>query len=256
MLLRRITKHVKDQNWFAVGLDFLIVVFGVFIGIQVSNWNEEQGRKSQERSHLVLLNEELTQNAERSALLLEYYTSVTGAGERALDFLKSDEECKGNCEDLLIDFFHASQLWAVSFDQIAFREAIDLGFPSDNDLREELSATYNLTSSFGVINQTSPPFREKVREYFETDAARILWGGCWEVDVAAVTERLMRDCADQLKTVDASGMLQSIKGDPDLEGMLRYSLNQNIIAMLNYPVMRDRTIAMADMIATEIETAR
>ena len=39
MLLRRITQHVKDQNWFAVLIDFAIVVFGVFIGIQVSNWN-------------------------------------------------------------------------------------------------------------------------------------------------------------------------------------------------------------------------
>ena len=34
MLLRRITKHIKEQNWFAVGIDFVIVVFGVFIGIQ------------------------------------------------------------------------------------------------------------------------------------------------------------------------------------------------------------------------------
>lgn len=33
MILRRLTKHVKDQNWFAVALDFLIVVVGVFIGI-------------------------------------------------------------------------------------------------------------------------------------------------------------------------------------------------------------------------------
>ena len=40
MILRSITKHVRDQNWFAVGLDFLIVVVGVFIGIQVANWNE------------------------------------------------------------------------------------------------------------------------------------------------------------------------------------------------------------------------
>lgn len=31
MLLRSLTKHVKAQNWFAVGLDFLIVVVGVFI---------------------------------------------------------------------------------------------------------------------------------------------------------------------------------------------------------------------------------
>lgn len=25
MILRRLTKHVKDQNWFAVTLDFVIV---------------------------------------------------------------------------------------------------------------------------------------------------------------------------------------------------------------------------------------
>ncbi|MEX0644254.1 MAG: DUF6090 family protein [Parvularculaceae bacterium] len=39
MILRRITEHVKAQNWFAVGIDFVIVVVGVFIGIQVANWN-------------------------------------------------------------------------------------------------------------------------------------------------------------------------------------------------------------------------
>ena len=39
MILRSVTKHVKEQNWFAVILDLVIVVFGVFIGIQVSNWN-------------------------------------------------------------------------------------------------------------------------------------------------------------------------------------------------------------------------
>ena len=38
MILRRITSHLKDQNWFAVCLDLSIVV-GVFIGIQVANWN-------------------------------------------------------------------------------------------------------------------------------------------------------------------------------------------------------------------------
>lgn len=40
MILRRITGHVKDQNWFAVGVDFFIVVVGVFISIQVANWND------------------------------------------------------------------------------------------------------------------------------------------------------------------------------------------------------------------------
>ncbi len=45
MILRRITVHVKAQNWFAVALDFVIVVVGVFIGIQVSNWNAAQSQR-------------------------------------------------------------------------------------------------------------------------------------------------------------------------------------------------------------------
>ena len=49
MLLRRITEHVKAQNWTAVALDFFIVVIGVFIGIQVANWNDASWRRSSSR---------------------------------------------------------------------------------------------------------------------------------------------------------------------------------------------------------------
>ena len=51
MLLRRIIENVKAQNWTAVGLDFVIVVIGVFIGIQVANWNES--RQETARQELV-----------------------------------------------------------------------------------------------------------------------------------------------------------------------------------------------------------
>lgn len=39
MIPRRVYEHVKAHNWFAVGVDLAIVVLGVFLGIQVSNWN-------------------------------------------------------------------------------------------------------------------------------------------------------------------------------------------------------------------------
>lgn len=47
MLLRRVIEHVKTQNWTAVALDFVIVVVGVFIGIQVSNWNADRSLEKQ-----------------------------------------------------------------------------------------------------------------------------------------------------------------------------------------------------------------
>lgn len=55
MLLRRMTRHVKDQNWFAVGLDFAIVVLGAFIGIQVSIWNAARLERAVERDTLIRL---------------------------------------------------------------------------------------------------------------------------------------------------------------------------------------------------------
>lgn len=55
MILRSLTKHIHDQNWFAVALDFFIVVVGVFIGIQVANWNAERLERTQERDYLIRL---------------------------------------------------------------------------------------------------------------------------------------------------------------------------------------------------------
>lgn len=46
MILRRITQHVKDQNWFAVALDFLIVVFGIWVALMVGDWTADQQKRS------------------------------------------------------------------------------------------------------------------------------------------------------------------------------------------------------------------
>jgi hypothetical protein len=81
MILRSLTRHVRDQNWFAVGIDFLIVVVGVFIGIQVANWNEERNERREEalilerlvvevESLLEIQREELAENEARARLVI------------------------------------------------------------------------------------------------------------------------------------------------------------------------------------------
>ena len=61
MLLRRITEHVKAQNWTAVALDFVIVVVGVYLGIQVNNWNEARAEARREAVYLAALKEDFGQ---------------------------------------------------------------------------------------------------------------------------------------------------------------------------------------------------
>jgi len=39
MILRRLAQNLKAQNWTAIWIEFVLLVLGVFLGIQVSNWN-------------------------------------------------------------------------------------------------------------------------------------------------------------------------------------------------------------------------
>jgi len=52
MILRRVTEHVKAQNWFAVGIDFVIVVAGILIAFQITTWNEQRQQHAREQQYL------------------------------------------------------------------------------------------------------------------------------------------------------------------------------------------------------------
>jgi len=58
VLLRRVTQHVKTQNWFAVVVDFVIVVAGVFVGLQVQDWNDARKERLREQALLIRLHTE------------------------------------------------------------------------------------------------------------------------------------------------------------------------------------------------------
>lgn len=62
MILRRVIKHFRNQEWTAIGLDFLIVVIGVFVGIQLGNWNDARGDGAEYAGALARLNAEIDTN--------------------------------------------------------------------------------------------------------------------------------------------------------------------------------------------------
>jgi hypothetical protein len=55
MILRRVTQSLKEQNWTAIAVEFVLLVVGVFLGIQVANWNEARADRSRERVTLASL---------------------------------------------------------------------------------------------------------------------------------------------------------------------------------------------------------
>ena len=49
MILQNISKAIREQNYYAVALEFVIVIAGVVIGFQINGWAEDQRLREQER---------------------------------------------------------------------------------------------------------------------------------------------------------------------------------------------------------------
>ncbi|MEO6064617.1 MAG: hypothetical protein ABIP49_02390 [Lysobacterales bacterium] len=59
MILRRLSQSLREQNWTAIWIEFVLLVAGVFLGIQVANWNEARVERELIRGHLSEIAEDL-----------------------------------------------------------------------------------------------------------------------------------------------------------------------------------------------------
>lgn len=67
MILRRLARHLKAQNWIAVALEFVIVISGVVIGFQITAWNETRQERASERAYMVRLLGDIDRSIELQA---------------------------------------------------------------------------------------------------------------------------------------------------------------------------------------------
>jgi len=90
MILRRIIAHFRKQDWFTVLVEFLIVVAGIFVGLQVNNWNEAARDRRAETQYLSQLRGDLQRIEGETAAQFDFerfHASLAGA---VFDLIKHD----------------------------------------------------------------------------------------------------------------------------------------------------------------------
>lgn len=238
MILRRLTANLRRQDWTAVAIELVIVVLGVFIGMQVSNWNAARVARAQESTQLAQLRGEILANQKTLDYQEAYTREVVASGRRALAWLESGDPSATRCAELLIDFFHASEVWGTPLQTTKFDENQRLGFPSNPATRTAVQEYYLTISGWTLITLTPPPYRERVRGHISPDAATVLWTGCFH-QVEGLYEVLGRDCAPKLANIDLAALLQAIRGDRQIADELRFWLGQNIFALSQFRISRE-----------------
>ncbi|WP_373006241.1 hypothetical protein [Hyphomonas sp.] len=151
MILRRLTTAFRKQDWFTVGVETLIVVFGVFIGLQVNNWNAARQDRARAAVYTERLKAELHAELEYATALLEYNSIASRAGDVA--YLGLSGQSIMDDETILINAYRASQYNWYERRRAAFDEIVasgSLALISDVGLRETAIGIYN-TPIFSII---------------------------------------------------------------------------------------------------------
>jgi hypothetical protein len=181
MILRRIREHVVHHNWFAVAIDFVIVVLGVFVGIQASNWNQARLDRQQAREYRAMLQSDLDTNLENLALRKRYYTWIRNEALATLADLQRPSSSLD--EQFLFHAYQATQIqpWALkrnTYDEILSAGAMaSLGDPL---LRDKVANYYVGSEVTGANISQVPPYRDIVRRIMPYPVQQAIRARCNE----------------------------------------------------------------------------
>ena len=88
MIIRRLVESLRQQHWTGVFIELVIVVLGVFIGLQVSNWNEARRERNLERQYLERLREDFDRSAKAAEGGVEFMENQARKATLVIDSLQ------------------------------------------------------------------------------------------------------------------------------------------------------------------------
>lgn len=226
MILRRVIEHVKAQNWTAVALDFVIVVFGVFIGIQVSNWNEAAAENKRAVRNLERIHDDLMLDQHILSLRMAFWRKVYDYGREALAFAEGRRKGDEDAWALLLAFYQASQVSHFAKVDTTYEElkgAGQHGLIKDLGLRTEIARYYAGATRNLFMFRTLPAYRERVRAVTPFDVQVYIWENCHQ---SGSDEQDLLDCPSPIDEARANSILTTFLNDPVLINELRFWMTE------------------------------
>lgn len=218
MRLRRIIEHLGAQHWTAIWIDLVIVVVGVFIGIQVSNWN--QTRADRQREHLLLadLRVELAESIRQTEIRQRAFEQIAHSGTRAMAFLDAAQPCGDQCWPVIVDFFHASQWQSLPVGLPTYDEMRRNGWPRQRKIVDAVEAYLRQARQVASPLQQPPAYRAQVRGLIPLPIHEPYWTTCFQLTNGE--ESYVQDCPQGVAPEISAAGVAAIVNDPGIRRSL------------------------------------
>lgn len=231
MILRHLAQSLREQNWTSIAIEFVLLVLGVFLGIQVANWNEQRAEDAKAQAYLA----RIRGNLESDLLSIKrrdvMWNQVNDYGKAAIHYAETGERVDGSAWKTVLAFYQASQLWQWRPADSTYQEMRsggELGLIRDQRLRDALSQYYlESGSSVDYLFYLQPEYRKIVRGLTPQVVSDHIWTKCWRQ--AAPTEQYLLDCDAPITEAQAQAVLDGYLQDPNLLKELRFWItNQGV----------------------------
>jgi hypothetical protein len=247
MLLRRVIEHFRKQQWTAIGIDLVITVLGVFIGLQVANWNDARVDRMRAHTYLERIHADLETDLQNYRNRIAFWNVVSNYGRAGLAFAETGDAGGRNQWQLLLAYFQSSQVaeyftTSATYDEL--KSAGDLNLIALG-LRRALSAYY--TNAANPVLTERPAYRVHVRGVIPLDVQDYIWSNCYRS--TAQQEQELVDCPAPTDETRTAEIVNTIRRDSALMSELRYWMSTMMVAAA---LGRDR-IASAEQLVAAVE---
>ncbi|MEE4284400.1 MAG: hypothetical protein V2I41_20860 [Pseudomonadales bacterium] len=158
-MIRSINKHIREQNWIGLILDFIVVVLGIFLGLQASDWNQGRLDRKEADYHINFLFEELTEGINKAADEIKTSQEVLGGSFTATMLLTQKTWDLGERERFEEAISSTYQLWGPRYRPVSLRRIVDDGKLDLIESKELQKAILRFDSSYReAIEQTKTSY--------------------------------------------------------------------------------------------------
>ena len=228
MILRRLSQSLKEQNWAAITIEFVLLVLGVFLGIQVANWNSERETNQKSPIFTERLKADLRGEDWTYQFLIAYNREVLANANRAVEAL--DGKVALSDEALLVSAYRATQYRnrnqrGSTFDEMISTGSIEL--IRDPTLRDTAVRLYKLTVFDNLVREgMRSRYREAFRMSLPNAVQRALGKQCGDRvvlpgDYAAIQGNLDYPCETGLPVQTIAESATALRSNPDIVRFLR-----------------------------------
>lgn len=169
MILRRLGHALRRQDWATVFVELVIVILGVWIGLQANNWNAENAR----RATASAARESLVANLQRDIREFEarerYYNSLYAHADVVLGVMNDPARLDEiGAWRFVESSYRLGQIWPFAQSRQVYRELEgkgDLDLIGGPDIRIAVAEYYDSWGAeFGITVNVQDPFRIRVRQ--------------------------------------------------------------------------------------------